>query len=265
LTSLKSLHRLCDGERTLFLVDQEGRLADIVAVDRWAEANTCPRVPCPRTYAAHARATVTGGHVCLALSRHQEIKVFAEGAQRFSFAHGRWRMLDPERKFAAWRSVVSGPDLARALFQAAVDLAEARRGAIIVVLDDPERACGRLLARHDLLDDPRCEAAPDAPQETHVRRTLHYLGRGREVQGLDPSVLEAMASIDGALVVDRQGRLISFGAILRHDAASRPALAQAEGARTTAALVASTFGPVLKVSEDGVVSCYLDGAKAWDI
>ena len=66
-------------------------------------------------------------------------------------------------------------------------------------------------------------------------------------------------------VVDRNGRLLAFGAILRHDATALLGPAPAEGARTTAALVASRFGPVLKVSEDGVVSCFLRGARAWDL
>ena len=65
-------------------------------------------------------------------------------------------------------------------------------------------------------------------------------------------------------MTDGEGRLLAFGAILRHDALSRPQ-AMAEGARTTAAIVASRFGPVLKVSEDGIVSCFLDGERVWDL
>ena len=103
------------------------------------------------------------------------------------------------------------------------------------------------------------------------KRSVHYLARGGSVTKLDAAVLEALAGLDGALVADSNGRLLAFGAILRHDAhslsgcdlASPPALA--EGARTTAALVASRFGPVLKVSEDGIVSCFLDGARVWDL
>ena len=70
---------------------------------------------------------------------------------------------------------------------------------------------------------------------------------------MDQSVLEGLASIDGATVCDRDGRLVAVGAILRHpvvtagDGRPRPT----EGARSTAALAASRFGPVLKVSEDG--------------
>ena len=37
-----------------------------------------------------------------------------------------------------------------------------------------------------------------------------------------------------------------------------------EGARTTAAMAASRFGPVLKVSEDGAMTFY-DGQRIWDL
>ncbi len=37
-----------------------------------------------------------------------------------------------------------------------------------------------------------------------------------------------------------------------------------EGARTTAAMTAGRFGPVLKVSEDGIIT-FFDGERVWDI
>ena len=85
----------------------------------------------------HALATRTGGHVCLVLSPNQEIKVFAGGVQAFVFAHGRWRVLDPESKFALWEGAVANPRLARVLFQTALDLAEERQGGLLVVVSDP--------------------------------------------------------------------------------------------------------------------------------
>jgi hypothetical protein len=271
LTGLKSIHRLCDGKRTLFRVDAEGRLAGLVDVARFAsrvpEAEGPPGVPCARAYQPHARATRAGGHVCLVLSPNQEIKLFAEGVQAFAFAHGRWRILDSASKFAIWQVAVDSLPLARALFQAAVNLAEARHGALFVVVDDPIAATGRLIAPHDLLSGEIPPTAPAelVPSDPLARRALHYLARGRSAVELDPPVLEALASLDGALATDRGGRLLAFGAILRHDAAELPGLTAAEGARTTAALVASRYGPVLKVSEDGVVSCFLDGVRIWDL
>jgi hypothetical protein len=284
LTALKSVHKLCDGRRTLFLVDREGRLAEIIDVERWAErvaeasregqavgdgpgAGGSAAVPCARAYAAHARATRAGGHVCLVLSPNQEIKLFEGGAQAFAFAHGRWRILDPAAKYAVWRSAVAHDPVARALYQTALDLAEARQGGLLVVVNDPAEAVGRLIAPHDLLDGaaPGGPPAELDPGDPLAKRALHYLARGRAVTATDPPVLEALAGLDGALVTDRAGRVVAFGAILRHDPSLLAGPVTAEGARTTAALIASRFGPVLKVSEDGVVSCFLDGARVWDL
>jgi hypothetical protein len=285
LTSLKSLQRLCDGRRTLFLVDRDGKLADIIDIRRWAGDSTEAEpedgeVPCARSYKAHARATRGGGDVCLVLSPNHEIKVFAEGVQAFVFAHGRWRVLDPASKFAVWRGALANPELARILFQAALDMAEERQGGLLVVVDDPSRAIGRLLAPQDVLDfEEEPEPAPAAEAPLHLldpatagdpvvealsKRSIRYLAGNRSLLSLDASVVEALASLDGALVADGDGRLLAFGAILRHDALSR-IQTTAEGARTTAALVASRFGPVLKVSEDGVVSCFLGGERVWDL
>jgi hypothetical protein len=271
LTALKSVHRLCDGHRTLFLVDRSGKLADIIDIASWAAEAAGHRadlVPCPRTYQPHARATRVGGNLCMVLSPNQEIKLFAEGVQAFAFAHGRWRILDPEAKFATWGRAVAHGRLARVLFEAALNMAEARIGGLFVVLDDPTAALGRLVARHDLIGDEPRDGPPT--ELTHhdplARRALHYLARNRSATDLEPSVLESLASLDGALVTDRSGRLIAFGAILRQDdAADLPGLTYAEGARTTAALAASLYGPVLKVSEDGVVSCFLAGQRVWDL
>jgi hypothetical protein len=270
LTSLKSVHRLCDGKRTLFVVDRDGRLADIIDIERWAAEGPVQGgvdVPCTGAYTAHARATRSGGHVCLVLSPNQEIKLFAGGMQAFAFAHGRWRILDPAAKFAVWEAAVAHRRLARVLFQTALDLAEGRQGTLFVVVNQPCDAIGRLIAPHDVLsDDIPCGPPPElTPGDPLAKRALHYLSRGRDVIDLDPPVLEALAALDGALATDRNGRLLAFGAILRHDAAAFPITATVEGARTTAALAASRFGPVLKVSEDGVVSCFLNGARVWDL
>jgi hypothetical protein len=77
-------------------------------------------------------------------------------------------------------------------------------------------------------------------------------------------VLQALARIDGATVMDMSGRLIAIGAILMHPAVPDASGLAIEGARTTAAMTAGRFGPVLKVSEDGVIT-FFDGGRHWDI
>lgn len=267
LTSIKSFFRLADGLRTVFVVSRDGRLLDLVDIERWAAqaaAGAVPDAPCTAAYHAHARATANGAHVGVVLSPRQEIKVFAGGVQVFAFRNADWHLLDLEEKYGLWVRAVGQPAVARRIFQTALDLADARRGALFVVLRRPIESLPALVAPGDRLDmEPVGLASdPDTPSRRHL---LHLLA-GRTLTELDASVLAALAALDGATVTDRDGTLLAVGAILRPHPAGEPVQAEglAEGARTAAALAASRFGPVLKVSADGMISCY-DGGRLWDI
>ncbi len=274
LTAIKGFHRLCDGVRTVFLVDLQGDLMRLIDVSRWAAAvqGSDPLVhPCPQAYRDHAKATRSGGHVCLVLTPAQEIKVFAEGTLMFSFSDARWRLMDIPRKFAVWCEAVGRagwPGLAMAVFQAALNLSEARLGALFVVLRDPEHSVPQLLtlpdqiSREVLADDPE---DPDNLSPKHAKRSLHHAVRGMTLADLEPSVLEAIASLDGAVVIDQDGRLLSFGAILRIAPETLEFGRAVQGARTLAALAASVHGPVIKVSEDGYLTMFLKGRRVWEL
>ena len=266
LNSIKSFYRLADGLRTVFLVNKSGRLLDIVDIERWARAAgpSDIDVPCARTYGGHARATLSGNHVCVVLNPRREIKVFAEGAQVFSFSHADWRLLDQTSKYALWQTAVGNPALAERLFRTALDLSDARQGALFVVLRRPIESLSQLVAATDRLD-MEFVTPPGGPDMPSRRDLLHLLA-GRSITELDPNVLAALATLDGATVADVSGTMLAVGAILRHPLTSEQAKSDglAEGARTTAALAASRFGPVLKVSEDGLITCY-DGGRIWDL
>jgi hypothetical protein len=212
---------------------------------------------------AHALATSGDGHVCLVLSPSHEIKVFARGAQVLAYRHAQWALLDLQQKYELWAEAVGNPALARCLFRSALDLADARQGALFVVLRAPADNVSHIIALPDRLDIGLTEAGNLAAAPT--RRDLLYLLTGRTVTDLEPTVLAALASLDGATVTDGQGNLIAVGAILRHPyTESLRDDAIVEGARTTAAMSASRFGPVLKVSEDGGI-VFFDGHKVWEI
>jgi hypothetical protein len=260
LTTSKSFYRLCDGLRTVFLVSRSGRVLDIVEIERWVSrtvADVILQVPCPPAYRAHASATLGNKHVCIVLSPSHEIKVFADGAQVFAFRGGAWSLFDVQAKYARWAEAVGNPALAERLFRTALDLADAREGGLFVLLRDEAAARG-LIAAGDRLD------TMEAGEQGSARQDLRYLLRGRFATSLDPSVLHALARIDGATVMDMAGRLIAIGAILLHPAEPDGSGLGVEGARTTAAIAASRFGPVLKVSEDGIIT-FFDGRRLWDI
>jgi hypothetical protein len=266
LASIKSFYRLADGVRTVFLADVDGRLLDIIDIDRWSR-EVCPEaildVPGAQAYQAHARATLEHRGVCVVLSPSREIKVFAEGAEVFAFHGAAWHLLDLKAKYEVWADAVGNPLLALRLFQTALDLADAREGALFAVLRDPADAVPRLIAPADRLDV--CDRSEQRGAGAVSRREILDLLEGRTAIDLDPAVLFTLAALDGAIVVDEAGRLLAAGAILRHPPSEELELGVTiEGARTTAAMTASKFGPVLKVSEDGEITFY-DRERVWYI
>ena len=260
LTGIRSFHRLCDGLQTLTLVDRGGFLVELVDVHEWAAAYAGLPLPVPTIdrYAAHSRATLCGGHVCLVLTPNGEIKIFADGGQVFSFLDGRWRLTDARAKYAVWRQALGDEQAAERLFTVALNLAEDRRGALFVILDDSTMA-ERIVPAGDLLTVPAAASARSG------KEGLHYLLRGADLLRIAPSVLESVARMDGAIVSDAAGRLLAFGTILRPASGVDPAVAATEGGRTTAALAASHFGKVLMVSEDGRVSFFQRGRRVWQL
>jgi hypothetical protein len=274
LSAIKSFHRICDGVRTVYVVDRAGDLAWAVDINRWADRVQGPArlpAPCPRAFLGHAKATLAGEHVALVLTPAQEIKVFAQGTLTFAYSDARWRLLDIPAKFAAWRRAVGRTrpgDLADRIFQAALNLAEDRRGALFVLLRDPAKSLPILVAPGDRILSEVAEDDPDDPENLSPRlakRSLHHLARGQTLAELDDAVIEALAGIDGAVVTDPEARLLSFGAILRLTPEVALASRAVEGARTTAAFAASHYGPVLKVSEDGFLTMFLSGRRVWEL
>jgi hypothetical protein len=260
LTGIKSFYRVCDGLETLFLVNRAGTVLDLVEVRRYARDGQL-ETPIPAAYRAHAVATLGNHNICVVLSPSHEIKVFAQGVQVFSFRNARWHLLDLQAKYDMWEASVGNVALAERLFQTAVDLADARQGALFVVLRETPTSLPRLVAPADQLDLVRAESV-----EVPTRMQLLHMLRGRTAVGLDPAVLASLAKTDGATVMDSTGRLLAVGAILLHGEPPEPHSALAvEGARTTAAMAAGRFGAVLKISEDGVITFYDRQERIWDI
>jgi hypothetical protein len=198
----------------------------------------------------------------MVLTPNGEIKVMAHGTQIFNFLGGRWRLTDTVHKFDLWREHLGNRALAERLFTAALNLAEDRRGGLFVVLDDP-RLAQHFVPIGELLDAPQLPKVD--PQDFGTKDQIHYLLRHKQVLGMAPALLETIARMDGSLVMDRDSNLLAFGAILRNTRMGGADDQILEGGRTTAAVAASRFGNVLKISEDGFVSYYREGALVWEM
>jgi len=79
------------------------------------------------------------------------------------------------------------------------------------------------------------------------------------------TILETIARIDGALILDNDSNLLAFGAILHYPDLADLHPENIEGGRASAAISASRFGRALKISEDGLISFYQNGNPVWDM
>jgi len=112
-----------------------------------------------------------------------------------------------------------------------------------------------------------CLPLPDRGEHpvAGTKDQLHYLLHQKRVLDVPSAVLETVARIDGGTVLDRDSSLLAFGAILRHPDLADLHPDNIEGGRTTAAISASRFGNVLKISEDGMISFFQNGKCIWEI
>ena len=263
LTSIRSFHRLCDGLRTLALVDQNGLLSELIDVHEWSEPyREMPLAVPPATdYTDHCRATLCGGHICLILSPNGEIKIYSDGVPIFRFIDGKWRLVDARHRYGLWKAAIGNAELAERLFSVALNLTESRRGALFAVLDDRESA-NKLVSQPDLLDHFNHDDLADGITS---KDQLHYLLRDKSILDVPATVLENIARIDGAVVLCPDANLLAFGAILHHHSTEEALNRTVEGGRTTAAIAASHYGTVLKISEDGLISMYRGGICLWEM
>jgi DNA integrity scanning protein DisA with diadenylate cyclase activity len=119
-----------------------------------------------------------------------------------------------------------------------------------------------LISQADMLD----HINPEEPANGVTSKDqLHYLLRDKSILDVPPTVLENIARIDGAVVLCPDGNLMAFGAILHHQSTEEALNRTVEGGRTTAAIAASQYGTVLKISEDGLISMYRGGQCLWEM
>jgi hypothetical protein len=189
------------------------------------------------------------------------MKISADGVEVLDFLDDRWRLMGAQRKYELWKDVIRSTELSGRFFTTAVNLEEDRRGLSWVVLDDPETAAS-LVSRTDLLT-----SLPNHGQHAvaGAKDQFHYLLHQKRIMDLPSAVLETVARIDGGIVLDSRSNLLAFGAILQHPDLTDLFPESIEGGRTTAAISASRFGNVLKISEDGLISFFQNGRCIWDI
>ena len=138
------------------------------------------------------------------------------------------------------------PRVVKSIYRAALDVSFRRSGALFVLLRNRTNN-GKLVILGDAIGDGTREELHAAFDQT--------LG-STNIQNMSRVVLTELSGLDGGVVLDNQGRMLAYGAVLKASGHFHPS----EGSRTKAAISASRYGIAVKVSSDGDITFY-EGRK----
>jgi hypothetical protein len=245
----KTSKRLSDGESTAFAFSGSGEFFgfyDLNALDKLLASQGALSGVCRWTIRHQSTLQFH-----LGLSSPQELKL--------EYSNGEWRYVDVQRIFRVLSQEersLNGPN--RSLWDVALALSDRRKGGLILITHDPLALVAHSVCNEDELNLPgknRFERQGKLGLKGFLLEQLRGVITAPE---LTIDLLTRLASIDGALIVSQEGLLIGFGIILKLSASAH-FIAQ-EGARTNAAILGSRFGVAIKISADGPISIFKNGA-----
>jgi len=252
LRAAKRAPLLFDGQRSVLIVDRQGRPRTELQGHRLDRIlpGAAPLDPDTAAFSFSgslvAEATSRLGGIGFFLRADRTIWVFAAGQPLLLRRGEHWTAFPLELATTVASASGAGAVAADILVQAAVMISAQRRGAILAVVADSD-ALDSIVAVKDRYD--LRNAADPAAMQTETR--LHHL---IDADDLDARTLARFAALDGATILDRDGNLLAYGAIVAS------ADSHQEGARTAAATTLSrTAEIVLKVSVDGDITVFRAG------
>lgn len=243
---------LFDGQRSVLVVDPLGRARtelerhrfDHLVPDDERRGTTTDWFVESGSLVADASRVLEG--VGFFVRADRSIWTFVDGQPLLVRRGEHWTAF-PLELTASIANMIDGGPVAEVVARTAFLISTQPSGAILAivrdasVLDDVVPTKDRYDLRHEIDHDAM-----------RPETRLHHL---IDPYPLDEHTLARLATLDGATVVDRDGHLLAYGAIVTS------ADSEHEGARTAAAKTLSESADVvLKVSVDGDITIFRDGA-----
>jgi hypothetical protein len=243
---------LFDGQQSLLVVDPSGRARRELERHRFerlkptARAAPLAGADLGESGSLVAAATSVLGGLGFFLRADRSIWTFVDGRPLLVRRSEHWTAF-PLELTASIAGMIGGGAVAGLVTQAALMISARARGAILAIVADSADLVGVVSPkdRYDLRNDID-------PMAMQFETRLHHL---IDADDLDEHTLVRLAMLDGATVLDCDGRLLAYGAIVSS------ADSENEGARTAAAkTLSATALVVLKVSVDGDITVFRNGS-----
>ncbi len=258
---------LTDGQNSFMEISADGYVSNYVCYTKQVDNNLFA----PYKYLQLA-TLATGSKVGVCLSEQGDVLVFKNKSLLFAKKSGVWMCFSHE-EIVGKLSEHAGEyeEVRRAIYMTALDTSFNRSGGCIVhvnsgdsfnVLKHIDEADVLYKECYDYIQQEKInqsffanmeEGTAEIPdyeeflleEKCAKTATLRKLIVGRKFQELDRKFRQELIAIDGALVVDFDGKILAVGAIIKIEAGS------SGGGRLAAAKTLSNYGISIKVSNDG--------------
>ena len=231
----KASHLMADGMSSFFVINPKGKVFAWISLNQPNQLNVPEEWQMvPKAYHG-IRDILIGRDLTLVVNAHGEILLFNRQLV-LKWNHGGWHRVTGPPISDLLKAHVS-TEVSHRIVDAIVRLSQQRQGALLVITDDNENLLkGASKGIADRFESASLFHVTDVNLETMCR----------------------LASIDGAVIIDTNGIVKNAGVILE---VPEEFTDSGQGARTAAASFASSFGVAIKVSHDGPVSVYQNGAE----
>lgn len=234
-------YRFIDGNNLFFIATIQMQVVGVLRTANNAIQTDIERLTQRELFSMVRRSG--SGAFAITVNEVSEIEVLISPAKLLIRRKGAWAIFDPDifRSFLADSiDTTAVDDLLWTLYA----VSKQRHGTVILIHDGTARRLASLKKGSVGGDDP-------------IGRLLISQVKGQTISQLKQSgILLRILSSDGMTVLDSKGKLQETGFIIDTSHAREMVTG---GGRTTAAIAASFFGKVIKVSQDGPIELYQDG------
>jgi hypothetical protein len=238
-------YRFIDGTNLFFLAGIQLQVNGIVTLSGTALLNEVERQTQRELFSIIRRCGA--GAFAVTVNEASDIEVLTSPARIMVRRKGMWSIFDPDI-FRAFLADSIEPAAAEDLIWTLYALSKMRYGTVVMVYGGSGRKLAGLKKGAVGGADP-------------IGRLLIERVKKRSVGELKQSgTLLRILSSDGITVFSSKGKLVDTGFIIDTSHAREMV---AGGGRTTAACAASHFGKVIKVSQDGPIELYENGAQIY--
>ncbi len=206
----------------------------------------------PFRYLAFAEYTRVNKCVVFVLNRNSELLIIYEGSLLFAKRRGDWRFfsekIQSQLQFKTRLNTDSSRSLYEAIYQSILDVSFARTGACIGIIDKNNIKNFRekkIVHDKDYLDSKEIKS-----------KVINKIIDKKKFYELDRRLRQELLSIDGSVIVSKEGDIIAVGAILQIHITETNDSDMTGGARLAAAKALSVYGISFKISTDGEISAF---------